>query len=50
MTQVLIFALMLDAAIVWAGLEKKRNMWAFIVVYWAILTMKNAWDLVAGWA
>lgn len=49
MTQVFIFALMIDAAVVCVGLAQKRNMWAFIVVYWAILTLKNAWDFVAGW-
>ena len=44
MLQMLIFALMIDAAIIAAGLIKRRNMWQFIVLYWIILTIKNAVD------
>lgn len=44
MTQLLIFLLMLDAAWVFYGLCRKRNMWPWICLYWAILTAKNAVD------
>lgn len=44
MTQLLIFLLMLDAAWVFYGLCCKRNMWAWICLYWALLTAKNAVD------
>lgn len=46
--QILIILLMLDAAWVANGLAHKKNMWAFIVAYWIILTLKNAADLL-GW-
>ena len=45
-SQILIFALMADAYIVFVGLLRKKNMWAFIVLYWLILTLKNAVDFV----
>lgn len=44
-SQFFVFLLCLDAAFVAAGLMKKRNMWAFIVLYWILLTIKNCCDL-----
>lgn len=46
MSQLLIFLLGIDAAIVLAGLLCQKNMWAFIIVYWFILTIKNFTDLI----
>ena len=46
MAQFLIYLLMLDAAWVFAGLLRKRNMWAWICLYWLILTLKNAVDFI----
>lgn len=45
-SQILVFALMADAAWVAIGLARKRNMWKWIVLYWAILTVKNAFDFL----
>jgi len=39
-------ALLIIAAIVYCGLCKKRNMWAWIVLYWATLCVKNLVDAV----
>ena len=46
MSQLLIFLLGIDAAIVFAGLLHQKNMWAFILAYWFILTIKNFTDLI----
>lgn len=43
-SQVFVFGLMAVAAIVAAGLARKKNMWRWIVTYWVLLTMKNAVD------
>ena len=43
-SQILVFVLMVDATVVYVGLLRKENMWAFIVLYWLILTVKNAVD------
>lgn len=40
--QFMILLLAMDAAIVTIGLTKKKNMWLFIVLYWLLLTIKNA--------
>lgn len=48
LTQMLIFLLMIDAGWVFLGLTRKKNMWAWICLYWALLTAKNAADLF-GW-
>lgn len=45
----LVLALMLIAAVVLAGLVRRRNMWRWIVAYWAVLTVRNAVTLLAGW-
>lgn len=44
---ILTVLLMLDALIVAIGLAKKKNMWAYIVMYWIILFMKNAGNLIS---
>ncbi len=48
MSQFLICLLGIDAAIVFAGLTQQKNMWAFIVAYWLILTVKNFVDLAVS--
>ena len=44
--QVFIFLLAYIAAIVAGGLCKRKNMWAWIVLYWCILTAKNMVDFI----
>lgn len=41
-----IVSLLLIAGYVAYGLMRKRNMWKWIVLYWCILTIKNAVDLL----
>lgn len=43
-SQILVIVLMADAAWVCAGLARKKNMWKWIVLYWAVLTLKNLAD------
>lgn len=47
-SQIFVFLLMADAAWVAFGLSRKKNMWKWIVLYWVLLTAKNACDLL-GW-
>ena len=42
-----VIMLMAIAAIVAAGLMRHKNMWAWIVAYWIVLTIKNAVDFMA---
>lgn len=42
----LVLALMLIAAVVLVGLVRRRNMWGWIVAYWAILTIRNMVSLL----
>lgn len=44
--QILIALLMLISWGVFAGLLQKKDMWAWICLYWLILTVKNAVDLM----
>ena len=44
----LVLALMLIAAVVLVGLARRRNMWRWIVAYWAVLTVRNAVALLMG--
>ena len=44
----LVLALMVIAAVVLVGLVKRRNMWGWIIAYWAVLTVRNAVALLAG--
>ena len=45
----LVLALMVIAAVVLVGLARRRNMWGWIVAYWAVLTVRNAVALLAVW-
>ena len=47
-SQALVFLLMADAYIVFVGLLRKKNMWKWIVLYWMILTLKNAVDFAGA--
>lgn len=47
-TQLLILLLMLDAAWVAFLLANRRDAWAWIVVYWVTLTVKNIIDAMGG--
>lgn len=40
------FPLLAIAAVVCIGLLRKRNMWGWIVLYWAVLCTKNLLDLL----
>ena len=42
----LVLALMVIAAIVLVGLYRRRNMWKWIVAYWAVLTIRNMVSLL----
>ena len=44
----LVLALAAIAMTVCAGLAAGRNMWPWIVGYWAVLTAKNITDFVGG--
>ena len=44
----LVLALMAIAAVVLVGLVRRRNMWGWIVTYWAVLTVRNAVTLILG--
>ena len=44
----LVLALMVIAAVVLVGLVRRRNMWGWIIAYWAVLTVRNAVSLVIG--
>ena len=44
----LVLALMLIAAVVLVGLVRRRNMWRWIVAYWAVLTVRNAVTMILG--
>ena len=47
-SQILVFCLIAIAAWVTAGLARKKVMWKWIVLYWAVLTAKNLADWF-GW-
>ena len=42
----LVIVLAAIAGIVLYGLAKKRNMWVWIITYWAVLTLKNIADFI----
>lgn len=46
LSQFFVFLLMIDAAFVAKGLFQKKNMWRYIVLYWVLLTIKNAVDFI----
>ena len=48
LSQFLILLLLADALWVFIGLAQQHNMWLSICMYWAILTIKNLVDFLAG--
>lgn len=48
MTDILIIALAVIAAVVATGLIMGWSMWAWIILYWLTLTVKNVLDWIAG--
>ena len=46
MKDMFIIALMVIAAIVFVMQVKRKNAWWLICLYWLVLTMKNAMDVV----
>ena len=42
----LVIVLAAIAGVVLYGLIKKRNMWGWIITYWAVLTLKNIADFI----
>ena len=46
MKDVLIIALMVIAAVVFVMQLKKKNAWWLVCLYWAVLTIKNAMDVL----
>lgn len=44
----LVLALMVIAAVVLVGIVRRRNMWGWIIAYWAVLTVRNAVALLMG--
>ena len=48
LTNALIFALMIIAAVVCGTIAAGGNAWALIICYWAVLTVKNGADWIAA--
>lgn len=48
LSQSLIFALIIIAAVVAATIAAGKNAWALIIAYWMVLTVKNAVDLIGN--
>ena len=46
LSQALIFALIIIAAVVAVTLAAGKSAWILIIVYWVVLTIKNIVDLV----
>ena len=47
-SRICVLLLLCDAWLVCIGLYEHRDMWPFIVFYWAVLTLKNLSDYLAG--
>ena len=45
-SQIFVFLLTIDSAVVVAVLAKKKNAWKIIILYWILLTLKNAVDFI----
>ena len=45
MRKVLTIILLIDAALITIGLLMHRSMWAWICLYWAVNTIKNATEV-----
>ena len=50
LTDILIIALAVIAAVVATGLIMGWSMWAFIILYWMVLTIKNVLDFISRMA
>lgn len=48
LSALLVLALAAIALTVCAGLAARRNMWPWIVAYWAVLTAKNIVDWIGA--
>lgn len=48
LSQALIFALIIIAAVVAFILAAGKSAWILIIVYWVVLTIKNAVDLIGN--
>ena len=48
LSQALIFALIVIAAVVAFILAAGKSAWILIIVYWVVLTIKNAVDLIGN--
>ena len=46
LSQALIFALIIIAAVVAVTLAAGKSAWILIIVYWVVLTIKNIVDLI----
>ena len=46
LSQALIFALIIIAAVVAVTLAAGKSAWILIIVYWVVLTVKNIVDLI----
>lgn len=47
-SRICVLFLLFDACLVCIGLYEHWEMWPFIVFYWAVLTLKNLSDYLAG--
>lgn len=48
LSQTLIFALIIIAAVVAATIAAGKSAWILIIAYWVVLTIKNAVDLIGN--
>ena len=48
LSQALIFALIIIAAVVAVTLAAGKSAWILIIVYWVVLTIKNVVDLIGN--
>ena len=48
LSQMLIFTLIIIAAVVTLVLAAGKSAWILIIVYWVVLTIKNAVDLIGN--
>ena len=49
LSQMLIFTLIIIAAVVAFTLAAGKSAWILIIVYWIVLTAKNIVDLIVFW-
>lgn len=48
LSQALIFALIIIAAVVAVTIAAGKSAWGLIIAYWVVLTIKNAVDLIGN--